>query len=186
MQVFRSLQDNEVVASIGQASRRLSMRIFRIAALAVVALGPLLTHAQWVANGRDAMLTISLPQSKKPDTNAIFIISYEKRWSCRPTVSVMLVSGRKLGAPEGQETFKKRGDLLEIVIDGKKFSGETKQTTYANGMELAMFAPIGLVDALKNQPTTVVAQFGEGLGGVNFSYNKGFSTAIASATAACN
>lgn len=164
----------------------MNTEILRSLALAIAALSPVLSFAQWVAKGSDAMFTIYLPQGKKPDTNALFIISYEKRWSCLPAVSVMLMSSRKLGTPVSQETFKKRADLLSIEIDGRSFSGETKQTIYSNAMELAMIAPVGLVEALNKQPTTVIARLGEGLGGFDFSDGKGFSTANAAASANCN
>ncbi len=121
----------------------------RCLAITFAALVPLLAHAQWVPNGREVMFTMYLPQAKKPDTNAIFVISYEKRWSCRPAISVMLMTGRKLGTPERQATERKREDQLLIVIDGRVFTDETKVTMYSNAMELAMSAPPGLIDAMK-------------------------------------
>lgn len=159
--------------------------ILRSLAVAVAAFLPLLSFAQWLANGTDATYTMYLPQAKKPDTNAIFIVSYEKRWSCRPAVSVILASGRKLGVAERQETLKKRDDQLSIVIDGQTFSGETKMTMYSNGMELAMFAPPGLVEALAKQPTSVVARLGAGLRGFDFSDGLGFADANAAVYAKC-
>lgn len=154
--------------------------------LILVLLYPLLAQAQWVTTGRDAMYTMYLPQAKKPETNAIFIVSYERERSCLPAVSVMLVSGRKLGPPERQTTVKKRKDQLSIVVDGRVFSGETKLTIYSNGMELAMFAPAGLVEAMSKQPTSVVARLGTGLGSFDFSDGRGFSAANAAAYAKCN
>jgi hypothetical protein len=114
------------------------------------------------------MLSMSLPQAKTPDTNVIFIISYEKRWSCRPALSVLLMNGRKLGSPKSQETTKRRGDQLSIIVDGKVFTSETKVNLYSNGMELVMFAPSGLVDAL-GAPRSVIERFGSQLGGFDFS-----------------
>lgn len=163
----------------------MSAKKLRSFALAIAALLPVLSVAQWVANGTDAAYNMYLPQAKKQDTNAVFIVSYDKRWSCRPAVSVMLVSGRKLGAAERQETLKNGDDQLSIVIDGKVFTGVTKLTMYSNGMELAMFAPSGLVEALGKQPTSVVARLGKGLGGFDFSDGIGFANANAAAHAKC-
>lgn len=158
----------------------------RSLAITFAALVPLLAHAQWIPNGREAMFTMYLPQAKKPDTNAVFVISYEKRWSCRSAISVMLITGRKLGSPERQATERKREDQLSIVIDGRVFTDETKVTMYSNAMELAMFAPAGLIDAMKKQPVSVVARLGSGLGGFDFSDGKGFAAANAVAAANCN
>jgi len=155
--------------------------------LAIVAVAlPATALSQWVSNGRDAMYTMYLPQARKPDTHAILLVSFEKRWSCRPIISVMLMVGRKLGAPERQATESKREDQLSIVVDGKAFTNETKVTKYSNGMELAMFAPPGLIDALKSQPSSVIARLGAGLSGFDFSGAQGFSAASASALAACS
>lgn len=155
--------------------------------LATIALAfPTTALSQWVSSGRDAIYTMYLPQAKKSETHAIFLVSYEKRWACQPIISVMLMVGRKLGTPERQATETKREDQLSIVVDGKVFMSETKITKYSNGMELAMLAPIGLIDALKNQPSSVVARLGAGLGGFDFSHTKGFAAANASATANCS
>ena len=125
----------------------------RSLAIAFAGLVPLLAHAQWVANGRDVMFTMYLPQAKKPDTHAILVVSYEKRWSCRPAVSAMLMTGRKLGVPERQATERKREDQLSIVVDGRVFTAETKVTMYSNAMELAMFAPPGFIEAMNKPPS---------------------------------
>ena len=127
-----------------------------------------------------------LPQAKKADTNAMIIVSYEKRWSCKPAVSVMLVSGRQLGSPEKQTTIKKTSDQLTLIVDGRRFTDTTKLTMYSNGMEMAMFAPAGLVEALAQRPKSVVARLGEGLGGFDFSDGTGFQSANSTAAANCN
>ena len=147
---------------------------------------PTLAHAQWITKGRDAIFNMYLPQAKKADTNAIIIVFYDKRWSCRPAVSVMLVSGRQLGSPEKQTTVKKTADQLTLIVDGKRFTDTTKVTMYSNGMELAMFAPPGLVDALAQNPKSVVARLGEGLGGFDFSDGTGFLSANTAAAANCS
>jgi hypothetical protein len=154
--------------------------------LAFAGLLPLLVHAQWVSNGRDAMFTMYLPQAKKPDTHAIFVVSYEKRWSCRPAISVMLMTGRKLGAPKHQVTERKREDQLSIVIDGRVFTDETKVTMYSNAMELAMFAPPGFIEAMKKPPSSVIVRVGAGLGGFDFSDGRDFAAANAAAATNCN
>lgn len=142
-------------------------------------------QANWGANGRDAMLNMSLPQAKRPDTNVTLIISYEKRWSCRPAVSVILMNGRTLGSPISQQTTNSRGDQLSIVVDGKVFTAETKFNQYSNGMELAMIAPGGLVEAL-SVARSVIARFGSQRGGFDFSDGRGFSAANSTALANCN
>lgn len=147
---------------------------------------PTFAHAQWIAKGRDAIFNMYLPQAKKADTNAMIIVSYDKRWSCKPAVSVMLVSGRQLGSAEKQTTVKKTSDQLTIVVDGKRFTDTTKLTMYSNGIELAMFAPSGLVEALAQNPKSVVAKLGEGLGGFDFSDGAGFQKANLAAAANCN
>jgi hypothetical protein len=154
--------------------------------VALVVIFPLLAQAQWTSNGRDAMFTMHLPQAKKPETNAIFLISYDKQWSCHPAVSIKLLSGRNFGPPERETTTKKRDDQLSIVVDGRVFSAETKLIKYVNGLELAMLAPIGLVQALSKQPTAVIARLGAGMGGFDFSWGKGFSAANAAASANCS
>lgn len=146
----------------------------------------MLAHAQWVSNGRDVMFAMYIPQAKKPDTHAVFMLSYEKRSYCRPAVSVMLMVGRKLGTPQRQVTSHKREEQLSIVIDGRTFTDETKVTEYSNAMELAMFAPPGLIDAMKGQPKSIVARMGSGLGGFDFSDGTGFSQANAAALANCS
>ena len=147
---------------------------------------PMCSMAQWVASGRDATFTMYLPRAKKPDTRALFIVSYERRWSCKPAVSVILMSGRKLGAAENQSTERKRDEQLSIEIDGKKFTGETKVTMYSNAMELAMVAPPGLVQALSGQPSSILARLGAGMGGFDFSDGTGFVAANAAAAASCS
>ena len=79
-----------------------------------------------------------------------------------------------------------REDQLSIVIDGRVFTDETKVTMYSNAMELARFAPPGLIDAMKKQPISVVARLGSGLGGFDFSDGGGGATANAVAAANCN
>ena len=143
-------------------------------------------QAQWVAKGRDAVYNMYLPQAKKPDTNALIIVSYDKRWACRPSVSVMMISGKQLGAPERQATMKKVEDQLLIIVDGKRFTEATKLTMYSNGLEMAMFAPPGLVEALNSNPKSVVAKVGEKLGGFDFSDGTGFASANAAAKNSCS
>lgn len=158
----------------------------RVTWLAVVATVAAPAAAQWVANGRDAMYSMHLPQAKKPDTHALFLVAYEKRWSCRPAVSVILMTGRKLGAAQRQTTEKKPNDQLSIVVDGRTFTAETKVTMYSNAMELAMFAPVALIDALARSPKSVVARLGAGLGGFDFSDAQGFAVANDAARKACH
>ena len=157
----------------------------RCAIFVVLCLSSSLAQAHWVANGRDAMLNMSLPQVKKPDTNVTLIISYEKRWSCRPAVAVLLMNGRTLGLPKSQQTTTSRDDQLSIIVDGKVFTAETKFNLYSNGMELAMIAPSGLVAALA-APHSVIARFGSQRGGFDFSDGRGFSAANSTALASCN
>ena len=147
---------------------------------------PTFAHAQWISKGRDAIFNMYLPQAKKAETNAMIIVSYDKRWSCKPAVSVMLVSGQQLGSAEKQATVKKASDQLIIIVNGKQFTDTTKLTMYSNGMELAMFAPSGLVEALAQNPKSVVAKIGEGLGGFDFSDGTGFRAANSVAAANCN
>lgn len=167
-------------------------RLSRARACCVVAVwfaalfGVQVARAQWVAQGHDAQFTMYLPQSKKADTNAVFVISYERRWACKPSVSVLLVVGRKLGLPQRQDVSKNRAEQLEIVVDGRKFSAWTKTTIYSNAMEMAMFAPPGLVKALSAQPKTVRAFVGSGMGGFDFSGGTNFNGANAAAQAACS
>lgn len=142
--------------------------------------------AQWTANGRDAIFTMYLPQAKMPDTYALFAISYEKRWNCRPAVSVILMTGRKLGTPERQFTKRKREEQLSINVDGRIFTAETKITKYSNAMELAMLAPPGLINAMRARPRTVHARLGTGMGGFDFSDGTGFTAANAAAQANCS
>jgi len=121
-----------------------------------------------------------------PDTNVLFIVSYEKRFKCRPAVSVLLMTGRKLGAPERQFTERKRKDQLSINVDGRQFTAETKITKYVSGMEFAMFAPGGLIEALKSNPKTLQARIGAGMGGFDFSDGTGFNAANADAQKNCS
>lgn len=148
---------------------------------------PFVANAQWIVNGRDAVLTMSLPQAKKPDTSAIILVSYEKRWSCRPAVSILLVTGRQLGAPVRQDKFNKRNDQLSITVDGSAFTTETKATLYTNGWELVYFAPPGLIEALK-KARSVIARPGSGMGvaGFDFSGATGFEAANAAALVNCS
>jgi hypothetical protein len=158
-----------------------------ISTLAALLIGfPSQVYAQWITKGRDAIYNMYLPQAKKADTNAMIIVSYDKRWSCKPAVSVMLVSGRQLGTPEKQTTVKKTADQLILIVDGRRFTDTTQLTIYSNGMELAMFAPQGLVDALSQKPKSVIAKIGEGLGGFDFSDGTGFQSANAAAAANCS
>lgn len=143
-------------------------------------------QASWTVNGRDALLSMYLPQAKKPDTHAVLIVSYEKRWSCRPAISVLLFSGLKLGTPERQVQSKKAADQLHVLVDGKEFTGETKTTFYSNGVERAMFAQHGLVEALKQRPRSVQVRLGAGLGEFDFSDGTGFQAANAAASANCS
>ncbi len=166
-------------------SRMFISRAASFVLLLLAAGGASSVHAQWVANGRDATFTMQLPQAKKADTHAVFLVTYESRWSCRPAVSVILMTGRSLGTPQRQSTERLRKDQLSIEVDGRRFYGETKVTMYTNAMELAMFAPDGLIDALRSDPRTVIARLGEGLGGFDFSDGKGFARANAAAQAAC-
>ncbi|MEO8442162.1 MAG: hypothetical protein ABI547_06710 [Betaproteobacteria bacterium] len=165
----------------------MNFAVLRMTLATLTVFFPLVANAHWVANGRDAMLTMSLPQAKKPDTSAVITVSYEKRWSCRAAVSVLLVSGRTLGTPVRQDTFTKRDDQLSITVDGSVFTAETKATLYTNGWEFAIFAPLGLVGALK-KARSVIARPGSGMGvgGFDFSDGTGFEAANATALANCN
>ena len=98
----------------------------------------------------------------------------------------MLVSDRQLGSPEKQTTVKKTADQLILIVDGKRFTDTTKVTMYSNGMELAMFAPPGLLDALAQNPKSVIARVGEELGGFDFSDGTGFRSANTAAAANCS
>lgn len=160
------------------------MVIRNIFAAVLIATCPMLAQANWVANGRDAILSMSLPQSKKPDTNAVLIISYEKRVSCHPTVSVLLMNGRTLGSPKSQQKSESRDDQLSIIVDGKVFTAESVLNIYTNGMEMAMLAPHGLVDALV-APRSVIARFGSQRGGLDFPVGTNFSAANLTALAGC-
>jgi len=162
-------------------------KLHLISTLAALVIGfPSLAYAQWTTKGRDAIFNMYMPQAKQADTNAMIIVSYDKRWSCKPAVSVMLVSGRYLGTPEKQTTVKKTADQLTLIVDGKRFTDTTKVTMYSNGWEFAMFAPKGLVEALSQKPKSVVAKIGGGLGGFDFSDGTGFQSANAAAAANCS
>ncbi len=161
--------------------------VLQISLVILPALFPFTATAQWIANGRDAVLSMSLPQARKPDTSTALIVSYDKRWSCRAAVSVLLVSGRQLGTPLRQDRFNKRDDQLSLHIDGSVFTAQTKATLYTNGWELAYFAPPGLIDALK-RARSVIARPGSGMGvgGFDFSAGTGFEAANAAALANCS
>lgn len=160
--------------------------ILQITLAMLTALFALAASAQWVPKGRDAVLTMSLPQARNPNASAVLVVSYEKRWSCRPAVSVLLVSGPQLGTPVRQEKFSKKDDQLSIHVDGSIFTAETKATLYTNGWELAYFAPPGLLDALK-KARSIIARPGSGMGvgGFDFSGGTGFEAANAAAQANC-
>lgn len=160
--------------------------LLRSLTIAVAAILPMLAHAQWAPNGRDAGFAMYLPQAKKPDTHAIFVVSYEKRWSCRPAISVLLMTGRKLGGAQKQVTSRKSEDQLSISVDGRMFTAETKVTIYSNGMELAMFAPPGFIESMNQQPHSVVARLGATGGSFDFSSGTGFSAANKVAASNCN
>lgn len=164
----------------------MKLSVLQVTLAMLTAFFALAANAQWVANGRDAVLTMSLPQARSPDTSAVLIVAYEKRWSCRAAVSVLLVSGRQLGTPVRQDKFSKKDDQLSIHVDGSVFTAETKATVYTNGWELAYFAPPGLVDALK-KARSVIARPGSGMGvgGFDFSGVTGFEAANAAALANC-
>lgn len=145
---------------------------------------PIIANA-WFANGRDAITNMKLLQAKMPDTSVWLIVSYEKRWSCRPNISLILFHGQKLGAPLRQGKFNNRVDQLSITVDGSTFTGETKGTIYANGVELAMFAPSGLIGVLKNARTVIARSELLSVGGFDFSGSKDFGEANAAALANC-
>lgn len=146
---------------------------------------PLLANA-WLTNGRDAMTNMALPQAKMSNSSVWLIVSYEKRWSCRPTISLILFHGKNLGAPLRQNKINSKSDQLSITVDGSTFTNETKGTIYANGLELAMFAPSGLVGALKNARTVVARSELLSVGGFDFSGSKNFETSNSAALANCN
>jgi hypothetical protein len=161
----------------------LNLRLFAISFLLV---GPASVLAQWTANGHDAMFAMYLPQAEKPEANAVFMVSYRKQWGCRPFVSVILMTGRKLGTPERQGVLRKRENQLTVQIDSHSFTDESKLTKYSNGIELAMFAPPGLINAMNRTPSSVIAKMGSASGGFDFSDGKGFTAANASAAANCS
>lgn len=158
----------------------------KVLALLAILSGSQCATAQWVFTGKEAMYTMYLPQAKQPDTHALFIISYEQRWACKPSVSVMLMSGRKLGSPTKQATEKNPKDQLHIIVDGRVFRSETKITMYTNGIEMAMFAPKGLIEAMEKNPSSVIARVGSDMGGFDFSGATGFSAANSSARKNCS
>lgn len=138
--------------------------------------------AQWQAKGNEASATIYLPQAKKADTHAIVVLSYEKRFDCRAALSFLLVSGRQLGAAKRQASVQK-GEHVVFEVDSRTFTGPGKITFYTNGMEQALFAPAGLVEAMRTAKT-LIARPGEPVKGIAFPVD-GFASAEASARASC-
>ena len=89
-------------------SRMFISRAASFVLLLLAAGGASSVHAQWVANGRDATFTMQLPQAKKADTHAVFLVTYESRCN-RPTKAVidggsvqMSTSGRSKPNPTRQ------------------------------------------------------------------------------------
>ena len=82
--------------------------------------------------------------------------------------------------------MKKVDDQLTIIVDGNRFTDTTKLTMYSNGMEMAMPAPSGLIEALNANPKIVHAKIGEKLGGFDFSDGTGFNSANATAQSSCS
>jgi hypothetical protein len=164
----------------------MSKRLVKKLIFTIALLGSQAVQANWTTNGKEASFAIYLPQTNKPETHAIFVVSYEKQWKCNPTAAVVLLSGRTLGAATKQATAKAPKNQLHIVVDDRAFNAETKLTTYSNGMELAMFAPSGLIEALERNPRTVIARLGRDHGGFDFSDGRGFAAANAAAKRNCS
>jgi hypothetical protein len=146
-----------------------------------------LSQAQWYSKGADAIVGHEgIDISTGTEKYISLIIGHPKEFSCKPTVSFIIISGKKLGSPLKQRTSKSEKNQMVIYVDGRKFTTETKQTEYTNGIENAMFAPSGLIEAL-SVGRNVTVGFGSGRKPDLFTLTSstGFSDAYKKAKLAC-
>lgn len=115
----------------------------------------------WQTKGSDALIGLSTEPSN-PDIakNSYLIIGYTKSTACLPVVSVLIINGQKLGSPIKQKASKSRKNQLVVKVNGQEFTADTKLTEYANGMELAMYASNGLIQALSSNSASFSAYIG--------------------------
>lgn len=142
--------------------------------------------AQWYSKGTDAIIGYNGIDQKGQEKSVLLIVGFRPQVSCKPDVALMILAGKTLGTPISQKKSKSEKGQLVVFVDGVPYTAPTKQTEYTNGVETAMFAPYGLLDALlKGRNISVRLGGSTGPDYLNFSNVTGFETAVNQAKLNC-
>jgi hypothetical protein len=142
-------------------------------------------EGQWQVKGSDAIVGLSTnPQMPGNSKNIFLIVKYSSDFNCKPVISLLVMTGTKLGTPTKQKTSKSRKNQLVVGVGPKEHTNETKMTEYTNGIELAMLGTRELIDSLSDNNQRIYARVGE-LELVSFSRVANFNSASRQAKANC-
>jgi hypothetical protein len=142
--------------------------------------------AQWYSKGTDAIIGYNGLDQKGKEKTVVLIVGFRPQVSCKADVSLMILAGKVLGTPVNQKNSKSQKSQLVVYVDGVPYTAPTKQTEYTNGVENAMFAPNGLLDALSTG-RNISVRFGGSTGPdfLNLANVTGFEVAMKQAKANC-
>jgi hypothetical protein len=143
-------------------------------------------EGQWQVKGSDVIVGLSTnPQMPGGSKNIFLIVKYASEFNCKPVVSLLVMTGTKLGTPTKQKTSKSKKNQLVVGVGSKEYTNETKMTEYTNGFELAMFGARELIDSLSDNSQRMYARVGE-LELLSFSRVANFNSASRQAKVNCN
>lgn len=118
--------------------------------------------ANWFAKDSDVLIGSRWDDlATGGEKQTILAIGYRKGWlSCSSTVSFMIFSGPSIGKSTKERMSKNYSQQIELVVNGRQFSGKTQINSYPNnGLEFAMETPGGLIAEL-SRSNKVLVRFG--------------------------
>ncbi len=121
------------------------------------------------------------------EKNVLLAIGFDNRAGCRTTASLIIISGKQLGAPVSQKTSKNFKNQLVISVDGRDHTSFTKLTQYVSGVESTMLASNELIEALKHgRSVSVNFNSRRNPDSLTIPNMNGFSEALKKAEANCH
>lgn len=145
--------------------------------------------ANWFAKGGDVLIGSRWDDlATGGEKQTVLAIGYRKGWvSCSSTVSFMVFSGRSIGSSTRERMSKNYSQQIELIVNGRKFSGKTQINSYPNnGLEFAMQTPDGLVAELSRSNTVLVRFGGKTDSIIQWTYGTEFIREHRRAMTVCN
>jgi hypothetical protein len=145
--------------------------------------------ANWLSKGSDVAIGSSWEDlATGRDKHTILAIGYKKGWvSCSSAVSFLIFSGRSIGKSTKERMSKSYSQQLELVVNGRKFTGKTQINNYPNnGLELAIETPAGLIAELSRSNNVLVRLGGNPDPIIQWTYGSEFVRENRRAMEICN